>query len=203
MREAATLAQGALMSGADQPERAATTGPIVRKLFLLLHGSYGNLFTAKFSTGELDANGKDKGIRAALMVWEAALAKYEPSVIEAAAQRLSTECPDFPPNLPQFEAICRACRPARVWKPDDTQAKLGMSDELRSERSRKIREEALAEIRKRIDRQNGAVEVSDGLPGLQELVARAVSHAGGDEAEALRRTSVRLTLVPKAPSAAQ
>ena len=83
----------------------------IRKLFLVLHGCYGNLFTSKFSTGAIDSNGKDKGIRAAMLVWESALSKYPPEVIEEAATRLSTDCPDFPPSLPKFVSICRACMP--------------------------------------------------------------------------------------------
>lgn len=199
MRDVAGLAADAVLA-TQAPTERPPTGPVVRKLFLLLHGSYGNLFISKFSTGDLDANGKDKGIRTAMMVWESALAKYEPKVIEAAAERLTTECPEFPPSLPQFEAICRACRPAKVWKPDEGPVKIGMSDELRAERSRQIREEALARYRQQAD---GHVEVPEGLPGLQELVARAVSHAGGDEAAALRRMNLRLVPKNTPPSLAQ
>lgn len=97
---------------------------VIRKLFLLLHGSYGNLFTSKFATGERDANGKDKGIRATMMVWEAALSKYPPDVIEAAAARLTTECPEFPPNLPQFEAICKAVMPRKSYAEEQGYARL-------------------------------------------------------------------------------
>ena len=200
MNDVASLAAKAMH---DAPKQPKGDSAVIRKLFLVLHGYYGNLFTSKFSTGERDASGKDKGIRAAMLVWESALSRYEPSVIEAASQRLITECPEFPPSLPQFDAICRACRPARVWKPaDDGLVKLEMSDELRSERSRKIREQALAEIRKKMDRQNGVVHVEEGLPGLQELVARAVSNAGGDEAQALRKANARLVLVHNADSCA-
>lgn len=109
----ANLAAKAINDNAHQQSKGESL--VIRKLFLLLHGSYGNLFTSKFSTGERDANGKDKGIRAAMMVWEAALSKYPPDVIEAAASRLTTECPEFPPNLPQFEAICKAVMPRKTY----------------------------------------------------------------------------------------
>lgn len=112
MSDIATLAAKAINDAQQQPKGES---PVIRKLFLLLHGSYGNLFTSKFATGERDANGKDKGIRAAMMVWEAALAKYPPDVIESAASRLTTECPEFPPNLPQFEAICKAVMPRKTY----------------------------------------------------------------------------------------
>ena len=110
----ANLAAKAINDNAAH-QQSKGESPVIRKLFLLLHGSYGNLFTSKFSTGERDANGKDKGIRAAMMVWEAALSKYPPDVIEAAAARLTTECPEFPPNLTQFEAICKAVMPRKTY----------------------------------------------------------------------------------------
>jgi hypothetical protein len=113
MNNLATLAQQAIQHAGQQPTPKGDN-PTIRKLFLILHGSYGSLFTTKFSTGERDANGKDKGIRAAMLVWEAALAKYSPDTIETAAKRLADECPDFPPNLPQFEAICRAVMPRQT-----------------------------------------------------------------------------------------
>ncbi|MEY4074738.1 MAG: hypothetical protein RJA29_2095 [Pseudomonadota bacterium] len=114
MNDIASLATQAIHNNASQPQPKADN-PVIRKLFLVLHGSYGNLFTSKFSTGERDANGKDKGIRAAMLVWESALSKYPADVIETAAMRLTTECPDFPPNLPQFEAICKAVMPRKTY----------------------------------------------------------------------------------------
>jgi len=115
MNNLATLAQQAIQHAGQQPAPKGDN-PTIRKLFLILHGSYGSLFTTKFSTGERDANGKDKGIRAAMLVWESALAKYSPDTIETAAKRLADECPDFPPNLPQFEAICRAVMPRQTFR---------------------------------------------------------------------------------------
>lgn len=117
MNNLATLAQQAIQNTGQQPAPKGDN-PTIRKLFLILHGSYGSLFTTKFSTGERDANGKDKGIRAAMLVWESALAKYSPDTIETAAKSLAEECPDFPPNLPQFEAICRAVMPRQTFSND-------------------------------------------------------------------------------------
>jgi hypothetical protein len=117
MNDIATLANKAIQQAGQQPAPRGDS-PTIRKLFLVLHGSYGSLFTTKFSTGERDANGKDKGIRAAMLVWEAALAKYSPDTIETAAKRLSEECPEYPPNLPQFEAICRAVMPRKTFSDD-------------------------------------------------------------------------------------
>lgn len=116
MSDLATLARQAIHHAqqAPQVEQPLQVNPVVRKLFMLLHGAYGNLFMAKFSTGEKDGQGRDKGIRAAMKVWESALAKYPADVIETAAGRLTAEHPEFPPNLPQFEKLCEAAMPRKT-----------------------------------------------------------------------------------------
>lgn len=86
----------------------------VRKLFLVLHGKYGNVFAGKFATGELNDEGKDKGVLAALRVWASALAKYPGPIIELAAERLKATHPEFPPSLPQFEKLCDAAMPRQT-----------------------------------------------------------------------------------------
>lgn len=113
MTDVASLAEQAIRKAGSQPPRGESA--TIRKLFMLMHGAYGNLFTAKFATGEKDANGKDKGIRAAMAVWDAALAKYPAEVIEAAALRMQAEFHEFPPNLPQFEALCKAAMPRKTY----------------------------------------------------------------------------------------
>jgi hypothetical protein len=94
----------------QQPDQAH-----IRKLFMLLHGAYGNPFIAKFSSGERDADGKDKGIRSAMMVWAHGLKEFTPDVVEAAAKRYTLLYPEFPPNLPQFEAVCRSMAPRKTF----------------------------------------------------------------------------------------
>lgn len=114
MNDVSMLASEAIRSSQHQPEQRGES-PLIRKLFLLLHGSYGNQFASKFSTGEKDSNGKDKGIRAAMMVWDNALRKYPAEVVETAAGRLQKEHPEFPPNLPQFEKLCDAAMPRKSY----------------------------------------------------------------------------------------
>lgn len=96
-----------------KPQQADQTH--IRKLFMLLHGAYGNPFIAKFSSGERDADGKDKGIRSAMMVWAHGLSDFAPDVVEAAAKRYTLLYPEFPPNLPQFEAVCRSMAPRKTF----------------------------------------------------------------------------------------
>ena len=122
MHDVATMVDAAVNRAALTANAATTptaeplqVAPVVRKLFMLLHGSYGSLFLAKFSTGEKDAQGRDKGIRAAMKVWESQLSRYPSDVIETAAQRLTTEHPDYPPHLPQFETLCLAVMPRRTY----------------------------------------------------------------------------------------
>ena len=121
------MASKAIQNSGKQPAPRGDNSTI-RKLFLVLHGYYGNLFITKFSTGERDANGKDKGIRAAMLVWESTLAKYPPDAIDMAAKRLTEVCPQFPPNLPQFESICKAVMPRKTFS-DEKNMKLSPPEE--------------------------------------------------------------------------
>ena len=105
----AVLAQAATQ--APQP----TENMGIRKLFMLMHGAYGNGFVSKFSTGERDAQGKDKGIRSAMQVWAHGLSQFSPDVIELAASRFLSLYPEFPPNLPQFQAICHSAAPRKTF----------------------------------------------------------------------------------------
>lgn len=100
-----------------QGERAdvVVAGPVVRKLFVLLQGSYGTLFVSKFATGLQDGQGRDKGIRAAMLLWQSRLARFPADVVEAAAERLAAEHAEFPPNLPQFERMCEAAMPRQTY----------------------------------------------------------------------------------------
>lgn len=87
---------------------------VIRKLFMLLHGSYGSLFTSKFATGQM-AGRHDKGTISAMKVWDAKLSRFPATVVEQAASRLAAEHADFPPNLPQFEQMCDAVMPRQTY----------------------------------------------------------------------------------------
>ena len=115
MTDVATLADNAVREAAQSPQPTEQTSTVIRKLFILMHGAYGNLFLSKFSTGEKDAQGKDKGVRAAMKIWDAALRKFPDDVLETAASRLSQAHPQFPPNLPEFERLCDAAAPRQTF----------------------------------------------------------------------------------------
>lgn len=114
MNDVATLAHEAVREAAAQPRAKREASVTVRKLFVLLHGAYGSLFLAKYATGEKSEAGGDKGVAAAMLVWDSALAKFSPDVIEAAAKRLMSESPEFAPNLPQMEKVCEAITPRKT-----------------------------------------------------------------------------------------
>ncbi|WP_349335381.1 hypothetical protein [Delftia sp. DS1230] len=114
MQKISALAPAALRDGAREPADQAAANPAVKNLFLVMQGCYGSLFLSKFATGVLDDQGRDLGVRAAMRVWRTTLAKYTPDVIESAVARLTAEHPDYPPHLPQFEAMCRAATPRRT-----------------------------------------------------------------------------------------
>lgn len=108
------IGQLAHMAAAPRRDESQAVSTGIAKLFLLMQGSYGTAFLSKFSSGVLEG-GQDMGMRAALKVWGAALRKYSPDVIETAAARISESHPEFPPSLPQFEALCRAATPRRTY----------------------------------------------------------------------------------------
>ena len=115
MNDVATLAHEAVREAATQHRSKREASSTVRKLFVFLHGAYGSVFLSKYSTGEKNAEGSDKGVVAAMLVWDAALGKFAPDVIEAAAKRLMDEDPKFPPNLPQLEKVCEAIAPRKTY----------------------------------------------------------------------------------------
>ena len=109
--------EGAVMRTADAapPTEGRAVSATVKHLFVLLQGSYGSLFLSKFATGVTDAKGRDLGIRSTMKVWDAALSKFPAATIEAAAKKLTQEHTEFPPNLPQFTAICEALTPRKTY----------------------------------------------------------------------------------------
>lgn len=116
MKSIADIAAQSVHEAQTRGPREAS--PTTRKLFMLLHGSYGNQFLAKFYTGQMveegPNKGKDKGPLAAMLVWDADLAKFDGDVIEAAVKRAKAENPDFAPTLPQLVKLCEAMTPRKT-----------------------------------------------------------------------------------------
>lgn len=118
MSDLATVAQGAIDTMREQgPADASGLQPGIRRVLLLLHSAYGAQFTSKFSTGQKDEHGKDKGLRAAMLQWQENLRGYPIDVVEEGVRRCIEANPQFPPNFPQIEAFCLAAMPRKTYQP--------------------------------------------------------------------------------------
>ena len=102
---------------------AAATGPampaqpdVVERVFSVLHGFYGSLFLAKWSSGET-VDGEDSGVLNARRVWGHALRGFDAATIKLALRDCQNGFAEYPPNLPQFVALCRARTPSVAYKP--------------------------------------------------------------------------------------
>lgn len=114
MNHSHELAESAIAGGAHHRVRPEPS-QWIRKLFVVLQAAYGTSFLSKFATGELNDAGEDKGVRAALLVWESDLIAFAPDVIEAAVARCREESPVFPPNLPQVVQACKSITPRKSY----------------------------------------------------------------------------------------
>lgn len=173
-----------------QPEPAIDEAGVAKRVFAVLHGYYGNLFLNKFSTGKVADSGpnkgQDMGIVSSMRVWGHSLRPYDADTVMTALNRCQANHPEFPPSLPQFVALCEACKPRKVWRAPEAPLSIGMSDELRRELIEKHRQRAreLIEAVKAAD--------ADGLSPLKRAIADAVAAAGGDEVATLLRLDRQL-----------
>ena len=76
----------------------------VTRIFMRLHGRFGNTFFDKFRIGELSVTGQDIGIENAKLVWSEELAGISAERIKNA---LETSF-DYPPSCDEFKAACRS-----------------------------------------------------------------------------------------------
>lgn len=170
--------------GAGQPQ-ASIDDTGIRRVFMVLHGFYGNLFLSKYATGSVE-DGEDQGISNARKVWAHGLRDFDAETIKAALRRCQTAHGEYPPSLPQFVALCAAIKPREAFKPAPLPA-LTMSTELAEARMREHRQKA-AEL---LESMKATKET--GLDLLKQAIASAVREAGGDEAAELVRLDRILT----------
>lgn len=154
------------------------------QVFKLLHGYYGQLFLSRFTTGVIDEGGHDKGVSSAIAVWAFELRGFSESLLVQAIDKCKSEHKQYPPNLPEFVAICKSLKPSTIFRPTNA---LEMSGELRSAYARRAREIIEKHAQRAIDRKTGYVEVPKGINGLKQAIANAVATAGGDEVGELVR----------------
>ncbi|MDR5825816.1 hypothetical protein [Caballeronia sp. LZ043] len=151
----------------------------IKRLFMLLHGMYGNSVLDKYRIGQVE-NGEDVGMSSARQVWLNGLREFPQPILLKALAKCSEKHKTFPPTLPEFRDICKSLMP-RQWTAPAGAPRLEMSEALRSaqvERARRV----IAQTRLERD---GGVKTDDGIRGLHVLIAKAVGHAGGDEAATL------------------
>jgi hypothetical protein len=152
----------------------------IKRVFMVLHGYYGNLFFTKFATGMVDG-GEDQGIANARRIWSHSLRDFDTDTIKLALRRCQTAHPEYPPSLPQFTAICAAITPRQTYKPaPPAHPAISMSEETR--------ERILAENRRKATEAAHKKLVEDapkGLDLLKQAIAKAIADGGGDEAAAL------------------
>jgi hypothetical protein len=153
----------------------------IRRLFMLLHGMYGNSVLDKYRIGQVE-NGEDVGMSSARQVWLNGLREFPQPIVLKALAKCSEKHKTFPPTLPEFRDICKSLMP-RQWTANGDTPRLEMSEALRSEQVERARR-AIAQTR--LGREGG-IRTHDGVRGLHVLIAKAVGHAGGDEASTLLR----------------
>ena len=180
--------------GAASQEQRQDAVRVSNRVFKTLQGMYGSLFLSKFSTGKVLPNGGDAGVISARDVWAVSLQRFDAGTVGTALDRVLTDFPEFPPSLPQFVALCHACRPRETYRP--AQPAIGMSQAIRSEYAARAREINEKHAKRAVDKRLGAVVAVgslEGLDGLKSAIANAVANAGGDEVAALLRLDAMLS----------
>ncbi len=190
MADLATLAAGharriAGSTLADDP----VTLEAVNEVFKAMHGAYGKPFLDKFSTGKLDAKGRDEGIKSARMAWAHALRRFSMDVIADALETMRKVHPSWPPTLGEFEALCTMAVP-------QLQSAQAVAEKLQAlPCSGEAFSAATSAAREAFKAQRAAMGLRpkpdplqpNGIALLCAAVADAVATAGGNEAAELRR----------------
>lgn len=76
---------------------------LIERIFMRLHGRFGNAFLDKYRIGELNTEGKDIGVENAKNVWAEELAGMTNERIKAALDSSY----EYPPSCDDFKMNCR------------------------------------------------------------------------------------------------
>ena len=159
-----------------KPEPQATPNDTANNVFKVFHGFYGNLFLSKFTNGQIGPDGADQGVVSARAIWVHGLRDFDLSTVKTALARVMDAHPEFPPTLPQFVQLCKACAPRAVYVEALPPAKPN------PEIARKARD-GLQSLKARLT----TTAPDTGLALLKQAIADAVGCAGGNEAAELAR----------------
>lgn len=157
----------------------STEMPQIKRLFMLLHGMYGNQLLDKFRIGQTNEAGEDLGVLSAQAVWLNGLREFDFEVIRQAVAKCDQKHKTFSPSLPEFRDLCKGLVPKR-W-PTPEAPRLEMSEEAKSAIKQRNRD-MVAQLK------IGASVKSEfgvGLPALLLMVAKSMADAGGDEVKSL------------------
>jgi hypothetical protein len=85
--------------------------PYVQRIFMRLHGRFGNAFFDKFRINQLNEDGLDFGIENAKQEWSTGLAGVSPEQIKHGLARSF----EYPPSLDEFKAACLTAPPEQLF----------------------------------------------------------------------------------------
>jgi hypothetical protein len=74
----------------------------IEKIFLVLHGRFGNSFIDKFKNGQTNQNGQDCGVENAKIVWASQLSGMQPEALKIGLNATYT----YPPSCDDFKTAC-------------------------------------------------------------------------------------------------
>ena len=181
-------------------------------VFKMLNGFYGKKFIDQFSTGSRFAAdgvnilhgdprvGQDRGIWRTRSIWGQSLIRYSAETISEALSRCKREHLTWPPTLPEFEALCEACKPRPVAKVMTEAERQALDEQERLGRAARQELRAREDTARRAAR-GGRTAVAlppnapppDPMLALHEAMATALAANGMDEGQALRWVEQKIT----------
>ena len=181
-------------------------------VFKMLLSFYGKSFLEKYASGTKFIPGvdvpiddpranQDRGISRTRSIWGQTLILYSMETISKALERCKREHVTWAPNLPEFQALCEACKPrAEVRRMTEEELQEAINKEAQQKHLRD-------EIRNRAALQRSAArgnprasrallpekQQASPIEALQEALATALAANGMDEGQALRMVALKIT----------
>ena len=145
----------------------------IERIFLRLHGRFGNNFLEKFKLGQFDAEGNDLGILNAKQVWSEELSGMSAERIKHALHHNY----DYAPSCDQFKAQCKI--PAH--NPEHQDYKALPKPKLSEEKINEIHDKLSAFTSKKRDMKAWAHKIIANPSSYPEISYRYAKEALGSE----------------------